>query len=240
MQHNSSPDRNRNSNMFSVAGPVAVFNERTSWDFRPAVPSPLSSSPIRATSPLSPINDNAVRQTQSSPIPAPKFKFASRSARPNPVVRRREDVQENRRKAFLQNVRQRQDDKTYQRRDMEGTLLKSDWDRDVRRRFQAKQLEGDAIYSEADIEDAAALPQNQVQQFPNDVDDMMVDAIAQEEQQELDALLSSYSQSSSAQPSSQTDPYNLSDDEDYDELFMSLVSAGSSQPDASSQDMDMS
>ncbi|KAE9570773.1 hypothetical protein CGCF415_v009811 [Colletotrichum fructicola] len=225
--------------MFSVAGPV-VFSERTPWDFRPAVPSPLSSSPIRASLPLSPISDNTVRQTQSSPIPAPKFKYASRPTRPNPVLRRREDVQENRRKAFLQNVRQRQDDKTYQRRDMEGTLLKSDWDRDMRQRYYFKQLEGDAIYSDADIEDAATLSQNQKQQIPDDVDDMMVDAIAQEEQDELDALLSSYSQSSDAQQPAKSDPYNLSDDEDYDELFMSLVSQESAVPDASSQEMDMS
>ncbi|KAL0942675.1 uncharacterized protein CTRU02_200561 [Colletotrichum truncatum] len=238
MRQTKTPERNKNSTMFSVAGPVPVFNDRASWDFKPVFSSPLSSSPIRASSPLSPINDNAPRQTQSSPIPQPKFKYASRPTRPNPVVRRREDVQENRRKAFLQNVRQRADDKTYQRRDMEGTILKSEWDRELQQRFYAKQLESDAIYSEAEIEDAAALSQNRVPQMPDDADDMMVDVIAQEEQEELDALLSSYSQCSEAQ--APPDPYNLSDDEDYDALFLSLVSQENHPPDASSQEMDMS
>ncbi|GKT45037.1 uncharacterized protein ColSpa_05218 [Colletotrichum spaethianum] len=232
--------------MFSVAGPVPFFSERTSWDFRPAVPSPLSSSPVRAASPLSPIDDNTVRHTQSSPIPQPKFKYASRPARPNPVVRKREEAQESRRKLFLQNVRQRADDRSYQRRDMEGTLLKSDWDRDMRRRYYAKQLEGDAVFSEADIDDAAAIGQERAQQIPDDVDDMMVDAIAQEEQNELDALLLSYDQSSepphSARSSqtTQSDAFSLSDDEDYDALFMNLVSQEGSELDASSQQMDMS
>ncbi|OHE97923.1 hypothetical protein CORC01_06786 [Colletotrichum orchidophilum] len=232
--------------MSSVAGPVPMFGERT-WDFRPAVPSPLSSSPIRASSPLSPINDNTVRHTQSSPIPQPKFKYASRATRPNPVVRKREEAQESRRKLFLQNVRQRADDRQYQRRDMEGTLLKSDWDRDMRQRHYAKQIEGDAIFSETDIEDAASVLQERSQRIPDDADDdMMVDAIAQEEQDELDALLLSYDQSSDAQPeyssshTTHSDPYGLSDDEDYDALFMNLVSQESVQLDASSQDMDMS
>ncbi|TDZ26132.1 hypothetical protein Cob_v000088 [Colletotrichum orbiculare MAFF 240422] len=217
--------------MFSVAGPVSIFNERTSWDFKPAVPSPLSSSPIRASSPLSPIQDNAVRHTQSSPIPPPKFKYAARQTRPNPVVRRREEAQESRRKLFLQNVRQRADEKAYTRRDMEGTLLKSDWDRETRRRFYAKQLEGDAVFSEADIEDAATFTQSRPPSVPDDADDMMIDAIAQEEQEELDALLSSYSQSSEAQSaqSAQSDPYNLSDDEEYEMLFKNLVSEQNDQ-----------
>ncbi|KAK0369970.1 hypothetical protein CLIM01_12681 [Colletotrichum limetticola] len=245
MQQNKTSDVSQSSEMFSVAGPVPIFSDRT-WDFRPTIPSPLSSSPIRASSPLSPINDNTVRHTQSSPIPQPKFKYASRLTKPNPIVRKREEAQESRRKLFLQNVRQRADDRQYQRRDMEGTLLKSDWDRDMRQRHYAKQIEGNAVFSEADIEDAAAVLQDRAQRIPDNTDDMMVDAIAQEEQDELDALLLSYDQSSDVQPETgssqmmQSDSYGLSDDEDYDSLFMNLVSQESSQPDASSQDMDMS
>ncbi|WYZ41443.1 hypothetical protein EsH8_V_000338 [Colletotrichum jinshuiense] len=246
MRQEKTPEVNKSTKMFSVAGPVSIFSERTSWDFRPAVPSPLSSSPIRAPSPLSPIDDNTVRHTKSSPIPQPKFKYASRPARPNPVVRKREEAQEGRRKLFLQNVRSRADDRTYQRRDMEGTLLKSDWDRDVRQRYYAKQLEGDAVFSEADIEDAATLFLEHAHQIPEGVDDMMVDAIAQEEQEELDALLLSYDQSSEAQQPvqssqrAQSDSFNLLDDDDYDALFMNMVSQESTEPDMSSQQMDMS
>ncbi|KAF6821934.1 hypothetical protein CPLU01_12330 [Colletotrichum plurivorum] len=236
MREPSTPD-GKKSTMFSVAGPVSAFHDRgttTSWDFKPVVPSPLSSSNIRATSPLSPRSDNAARrQTQSSPIPAPKFKFASRPTRPNPVVRKREDAQESRRKMFLQNVRQRADDKAYQRRDMEGTLLKSDWDRDMRQRFYAKQIEGDAVYSEADIEDAADFSRDYTREITDDIDDLMIDDIAQQEQAELDALVSSYGQDLGSpqqqQASAQSDPYNLSDDEDYDALFMDLVSQETNQ-----------
>ncbi|KAK1584866.1 uncharacterized protein LY79DRAFT_671461 [Colletotrichum navitas] len=232
--------------MFSVAGPVPIFSERNSWDFRPAVPSPLSSSPARAPSPLSPIDDNTVRLTQSSPIPQPKFKYALRPARPNPVVRKREEVQESRRKLFLQNVRQRANDRSYERRDVEGAILKSDWDRDMRQRYYAKQKEGDALFSEADIEDAAAIAQARPQQIPRDADDTMLDAMAQEEQEELDALLLAYDQSSEprysahSSQSTHTDASSLSDDEDYDALFMNLLSREGSDVDASSQQMDMS
>ena len=95
-----------------------------SWDHRPAVPSPLSSSPLRASSPLSPANENTLsqRQTQSSPVQPSKSKYALRPAQPNPVLRRREDVQETRRKNFLQKVRQKSDDKAWQRRDIEGQV----------------------------------------------------------------------------------------------------------------------
>lgn len=108
-------------NMLSFA-PTPIFSNV--WDHRPNVPSPLSSSPVRASSPLSPIDTNVYsqRQVQSSPIKQPKFKYASRPTRPNPVVRKREDAQESRRKLFLQNVRQNREDKAWQRRDIEGQV----------------------------------------------------------------------------------------------------------------------
>lgn len=97
---------------------------------RPAVSSPLSSSPIRATTPppLSACDANARREIQSSPIPAPwssspsapakpVSRFAARPTRPNPVVsQKREAAQESRRKLFLKNVRQRADDSRWERR----------------------------------------------------------------------------------------------------------------------------
>lgn len=116
----------------------------------------------------------------------------------------------------------------------------------MRQRYYAKQLEGDAVFSEADIEDAATLFLEHAHQIPEGVDDMMVDAIAQEEQEELDALLLSYDQSSEAQQPvqssqrAQSDSFNLLDDDDYDALFMNMVSQESTEPDMSSQQMDMS
>ncbi|KAI5462549.1 hypothetical protein BGZ63DRAFT_217240 [Mariannaea sp. PMI_226] len=109
--------------MLSVA-PAPIFSG--SWDHRPSVSSPLSSSPVRASSPLSPVEKNSFpqRQVQSSPIKPPKFKYASRPTRPNHVAfRKREDAQEGRRRLFLQNVRQKSDDKVWQRRDIEGQVI---------------------------------------------------------------------------------------------------------------------
>lgn len=114
--------------MLSFATPAPIFSPGT-WDHhRPSVPSPLSSSPVRASSPLSPIDGNAVsssqRQIQSSPIQPShqKFRFASRPTRPNPVVRKREDAQDMRRRNFLQSVRQKSEDKKWLRRDIEGQV----------------------------------------------------------------------------------------------------------------------
>lgn len=101
---------------------------------RPAVSSPLSSSPIRPSSvspphPLAPRDPNSMsffRQSQSSPIKpqATKFKYANRTARPNPVVKRREDAQDGRRRLFLQNVRQRQEDEKWEKRGGENEVRK--------------------------------------------------------------------------------------------------------------------
>lgn len=119
------PDTSREqsvADMLSFAPtPAPIFT--ANWDHRPAVSSPLSSSPLRA-SPPGTQDDNvfAMRQTQSSPIQPPKFKYASRPTRPNPVMRRREDAQEQRRSTFLRSVRNKAEDKAWQRRDIEGQV----------------------------------------------------------------------------------------------------------------------
>ena len=122
--------------IFSFGGGSSSSDARRRPSHRPAVSSPLSSSPIRAPSyspppsagPFSPRDPNGLPRsqqqqqqhsdTQSSPIPAPpsKFRFATRTPRPNPVVRRREDAQESRRRLFMRDVRQRADDKKWERR----------------------------------------------------------------------------------------------------------------------------
>ncbi|KAF7535264.1 hypothetical protein G7Z17_g13228 [Cylindrodendrum hubeiense] len=185
-----------------------------SWDHRPAVPSPLSSSPIRASSPLSPIDKNTLpqRQIQSSPIQPTKFKFASRPTRPNPVVRKREEVQESRRKLFLQNVRQKSDDKSWQRRDIEGQLLKTSWLADQ------GQLSRDAPeFSDADIEDAMAFQQEDYE-IPDEDDVMVEDNM---EDQELEAMFASYEEQPAS--SSQRPPSAIMSDDEYDDIFAELL-----------------
>ncbi|POR32617.1 Uncharacterized protein TPAR_07197 [Tolypocladium paradoxum] len=198
--------------MLSFA-PRPVFSR--ACDHRPAVPSPLSSSPIRASSPLSPIDKNALpqRQVQSSPIQPPKFKFASRPTRPNPVVRRREDAHESRRRNFLQGVRQKSDDKAWQRRDIEGQFLKTNWLANLGR------LTHDAPdFSEADIEDAMAFSR-EAQQAPAE-DEAMSDSHG--EDKELEALVASYEEQQLAP--TQRPPSPTLSDEEYDDIFAELMS----------------
>ena len=116
------PQTNHKSEKMLSFAPAPIFSD--TWDHRPAVSSPLSSSPIRAAEPLSPVNQNTLsfRASQSSPIPAPKFKYASRPTRPNPLVRKREEAQDQRRRNFLQKVREKSDDKAWKRRDIEGQV----------------------------------------------------------------------------------------------------------------------
>ena len=76
-----------------------------------------------------------------------------------------------------------------------------------------------------------------------DKDDMLVDVIAQQEELEMDAMISSYlaesQQTAYAPPTSPI--FSLSDDEDYDQLFMDIVlSQPESEGIVSSQQMDMS
>ncbi|KAF3760605.1 hypothetical protein M406DRAFT_342819 [Cryphonectria parasitica EP155] len=146
--------------------------------YRPTRPSPLSSSPIRASTspppPLTPCDPNARRETQSSPIcsptptPASLFgggsassssnsKFALRPSRPNPVTQKREAAQESRRKLFLKNVRQRAEDQRWQRRGGEQELLKLEWFSLNAELRQAKNADLDGTIFESDIEDAARL-----------------------------------------------------------------------------------
>ena len=116
--------------MFVTKQPPLQFSfhgDAASSPYRPTISSPLSSSPIRTSSspPLSPLDANALprfRGTQSSPIkgsstttPGP-FKYANRNPRPNPVVQKRDDARDSRRKLFLSNVRQRANDKRWEMR----------------------------------------------------------------------------------------------------------------------------
>ncbi|KAI0836773.1 hypothetical protein F5Y06DRAFT_298463 [Hypoxylon sp. FL0890] len=221
---------------------MPAFNLDFSSPHRPTHSSPLSSSPIRPNSPpLLPRDPNTLPRldTQSSPIRAPpaKFKFASRNAKQNPLKQNRENAQESRRNLFLRNVRKRADDKNWERRGGDQEALKLEWSMLERQRRQQKNTDLDGMVFEDEIEDFVEL-QRETQQDP---DDMMVDAIAQEEEEELNAMLSMY-EAQSSQPPSDPASSAISDDEDYDSLFMDFLSQQqpSSQDFISSGQMDMS
>ncbi|KAL2269123.1 hypothetical protein VTJ83DRAFT_3969 [Remersonia thermophila] len=272
---------------------------------RPAFSSPLSSSPIRASSPSPPPPGDKMQEqqpnpnqpltpwgpntsnarpqhTQSSPIfpsrtgltspttPAtdqnaagfgygtnPKFRFASRSSRPNPVLRRREDAQESRRRLFLQNVRQRQEDRRWEMRGGEDELLKLEWQRLSRERQQALEAE----FAQFDIDLAAREEEEELRWMqqqrqmltsaPNphdrDLDAMMADVIAQQEEAEMQALLEALESGGRApaqeQPrQQQQQQQQLFSDDDYDDVFMDLIHQEESQSQmaADSQDVEMS
>ncbi|KAM7196546.1 hypothetical protein V8F20_007020 [Naviculisporaceae sp. PSN 640] len=266
--------------MFAVQMPPPIFSFGHAHDasalYRPAVSSPLSSSPIRGSSPSptkprfggsnsqimsSPLsardpNTCALPRVQSSPISGFEengkkktsiFKYANRDTRPNPVAKKREDKQETRRRLFLQNVRQRADDKKWERRGGENELLKLEWSRLNRELRQAKESDLQGFVLEDEIEDQFQLYQDVAQQQEDpDLDAMMLDEIEQQEQAEIEELLSTLPTSTAAansqtRPSSPT-PTTYSDD-DYDAIFMDLISSQTEQSDqlvASQQDVEMS
>ncbi|KAK0651577.1 hypothetical protein B0T16DRAFT_489571 [Cercophora newfieldiana] len=216
--------------------------------YRPALPSPLSSSPIRASSVSPPHKTTSsfnfgLRDTQSSPLTAKhqqesRFKYATRNAKPNPVVKRREDAQEGRRRLFLQNVRQRQEDQKWEKRGGDNELLKLEWWRLNRELRQAKESDIEGFVRVEDIEDEH--PIDQQAELETDFDSMMLDAMEQEEQAELEALLESLPSETQTSPS-RPESMHFSDDEDYDSLFMELLSAQqNSQPTTGSDDVEMS
>jgi hypothetical protein len=72
------------------------------------------------------------------------------------------------------------------------------------------------------------------------MDSMMVDAMEQQEQAEIDALLALASQpTETASSRSRSESMYFSDDEDYDSIFMELISAKQSDQ-TMSEDVDMS
>ncbi|KAL8418193.1 hypothetical protein RB594_001704 [Gaeumannomyces avenae] len=226
--------------MFSIM-PLPIFKDYLPAHHNPTtVPSPLSSSPIRASSPpqpLSPRDANERRQIQSSPIkPSSMFKYASRPARPNPVARGREGFQEARRNLFLKKVQQRSDDKRWERRGVENKLQSAEWFEMDRARRQAKMLDREGMITESDIADAEGL----YDEFDQCPDDMMADAMLQEEEAEFEALISS---SGVGQPQSSGGPGRPASphwsDDDYDALFMDLISEQENQLPVSSGDVEM-
>ncbi|POS78838.1 hypothetical protein DHEL01_v202764 [Diaporthe helianthi] len=279
--------------MFTTMGLTPIFPDFASHApsspyspsaYRPAISSPLSSSPIRATTPPSPplsaCDANARREIQSSRISAswssssgptkPVSRFASRPARPNPVVsQKREAAQESRRKLFLKNVRQRAEDSRWERRGGEQELLKLEWISLNKGLRQAKNADLDGLVSESDIEEAARLrdeevaagagssaaaPWGQAGQSNPDVDEMMVDTLEREQQAEIEEyeaiVASMQSGASGGQPWGEQDerkppdsPHLSEDDDDYDALFMDYLSQeqqGTGQAPASSGEMDLS
>lgn len=106
----------------------------------------------------------------------------------------------------------------------------------MREREIRMQIEGNAFFSEADIDDAAELLIEQeraermaagvfepMTQISEGDETMMLDEMVQQEERELDEMLTAYAEPETTQ---QKQPGNepMFDDEDYDALFMELAS----------------
>ncbi|KAI1812645.1 hypothetical protein GGS20DRAFT_523379 [Poronia punctata] len=206
--------------------PAHTFSFEFSSPHRPAVPSPLSSSPLRpsqSSPPLSPRDTNALprRGIQSSPIRGPpsKFKYASRNIKPNPLRLSREKTQEGRRNLFMKNVRQRADDRKWEQRGGDQETLKLEWQVLNRKWREQKAADLDGFVFEEDIEDIPEEPET----VPFETDDMMVDVVAQEEEAEMNAMLSLLDTTLSSRTAAPPDTSTLADDDDYDALFMDIL-----------------
>lgn len=142
-------------------------------------------------------------------------------------------------------------------------LLKLEWsslNRDIQ---QARNADLDGVVFESDIEDAARLREEVMQKHPShpswleaipeeaaagggmqveaDADEIMVDMLEQEQQAELDALVSSMPEGQQQLSSRSPDSPHLSDDYDYDALFLDYLSQEEQgQVLTSSGDMDLS
>ncbi|KAI2624061.1 hypothetical protein GGS21DRAFT_493975 [Xylaria nigripes] len=207
--------------------PAPIFNLDFSSPRRSAASSPLSSSPLRPSQSPPPISprgqcDLVRRETQSSPIqgPSSRLKYASRNVKPNPLRLTRDKAQESRRTLFLKNVYQRSEDKKWQLRGGDQEALKLEWNVLNKRRRQEKDTDLDGFVFDDELEDIPKNPQ-QVQQ---EADSIMVDVIAQQEEAELNATLSSLTTGSFTQELGRSENNLLSDDEDYDALFLEMLS----------------
>lgn len=110
----------------------------------------------------------------------PAFRFASRPTKPVPRGQQSRDAaQQTRRTLFLKNVRQRADDRNWDRRNFEQELQKLEWwslEREIR---QAREADVMSMLTEQDIEDAAdwmaspssSAPSSEMASFFDDGDD---------------------------------------------------------------------
>ncbi|KXJ87691.1 hypothetical protein Micbo1qcDRAFT_207888 [Microdochium bolleyi] len=203
----------------------------------------VQSSPAQCSSFASIFSPLGSADASSSSNNSNRFsKYANRSAKPNPLRQSRETAQDSRRKLFLKNVRQRADDKSWERRGGDQEVLRLEWAVMDRKWRQQKDADVDGILLEDDFEDE---PQHFTVETPfgsanngsstysrwgqasmEHDEETMADAMALEEQRELDAMLSLLEPQSSSAPTETRRPPSpsmLSDDE-YDDLFMDLVS----------------
>ncbi|TEY33919.1 hypothetical protein BOTCAL_0652g00090 [Botryotinia calthae] len=205
--------------MFSMLQtPVSAHKQLRHYP--PHVPSPLSSSPLRSSPPVSPLeprNANLPTRIQqagdyqtsfmmspesgasktSSPdknhpssnkhSPNREGAFSKRITKTNPLLHGQGDGRETRRKLFLRRVREDSEDKRWKARGGDDEMMRTIWIAEQRRRAerQARDAQGWAVdVDEQDMQlgyGAGNLS----------LDEVMAEEVARNEEEELEALLSS-------------------------------------------------
>ncbi|TAQ91434.1 hypothetical protein B7494_g214 [Chlorociboria aeruginascens] len=228
--------------------PAHTHNLKKLTHYSPRISSPLSSSPIRF-SPISPLESSAALfnatmspTPQRSPTPPSRESvFAKRTTKANPLLhgRKEGDGRETRRQLFLKRVREDSDEKRWRARGGDDEIMRTIWMAEQRRREERQAREAMGVPGlDAEMEELS-------------LDEVMVDEVAQKEEEELEAILmaideralrsSGQSASDESIPadeemddllwSSQVDPRNQSppesrygsDEEDYDLIFMDVI-----------------
>ncbi|KAK7755973.1 hypothetical protein SLS62_001915 [Diatrype stigma] len=103
-----------------------------------------------------------------------------------------------------------------------ASALKLEWSLLDRRRRERKNTDIDGLVYEDEIEDIPDLSAEALRST-QDPDEMMVDTIAEAEERELNAMLSMLETQPSSQAPLRHDSPSMSDDDDYDSLFMDLL-----------------
>ena len=164
--------------------------------------------------------------------------YSKRVTKANPLMSRNADEgREARRKLFLKKVREGSEEKRWRDRnsgmsDGEDEVLRAIWVAEERRREEERRWEASVlgIEVEADLEEEMIDGQGMVE------DEGVVEAVAMNEEEELEALLGSLSQDVGMEEmlwgnqtmqglrdqQTQDTPYG-SDDEEYDHIFMDVI-----------------
>jgi hypothetical protein len=142
--------------------------------------------------------------------------YSRRPTKANPLIHRNpQDGRETRRKLFLKRVKDKSADRRY---GGDEEMMRRIWLAEERRREEAIRREAMGL--------EPGLDEEELEEFGN-LDEVLVEEIAREEEEELEALLglmegeASNTTAPQEQQHSET-PYG-SDDEEYDHIFMDVI-----------------
>ncbi|OBT73670.1 hypothetical protein VF21_06177 [Pseudogymnoascus sp. 05NY08] len=218
--------------MFSTLPPSSHHAFQSSH-YAPVTPSPLSSSPLRA----SPNRDDIFSFDMASLTPpqtnqterSNESAYSARQTKKNPLIHRNDNDngRETRRKLFLRRVRQDSEDKRWEKRGGDDEIMRTIWIAEQKRREERRARDAQAWAGVEEEEDLEESQLTEIERVKPSQDEEMVDEVAQQEDAEMEAMLSMLDAESWDPPPNQKNqhddntPYG-SDDDEYDQLFMEI------------------